>query len=141
MNRKQGFTLIELMIVVAIVAILAAIAMPLYQDYVARSQVSEGVIAAAQTKTALTEYRTANGTWPTGNLYADTLGGRYYALMEHDNAGIIEVTMRAAAPVNARVQGFQFTLTPTLGGMGGQDAVAWQCSTTNEQRHLPSGCQ
>lgn len=141
MKKHQGFTLIELMIVVAIVAILAAVALPLYQDYVARSQVSEGVIAAGQAKVALTEYRGSTGTWPTSNLYSDTVGGRYYERMEHDNAGVIQVTMRAAAPVNARIQGFQFFLMPSFGGAGGHDVVAWQCSTSGDERYLPSGCQ
>lgn len=141
MNRSQGFTLIELMIVVAIVSILAAIALPMYQNYVARSQVSEGILAAGQAKTSLTEYRTGNSVWPTANLYADGTGGRYFSRMEHDGEGVIEITMHSAAPVNARVRGFQFTLLPVYGGVGGQDVVAWRCSTTLDAQYLPSGCQ
>jgi type IV pilus assembly protein PilA len=62
---QQGFTLIELMIVIAIIGILAAIAIPAYQDYTVRSQVSEGIALASATKAAVAEFYSARGTWPT----------------------------------------------------------------------------
>ncbi len=64
---QQGFTLIELMIVVAIIGILAAIAIPAYQDYTIRAKVSEGLNLASAAKTSVAEYRVTNGAWPTSN--------------------------------------------------------------------------
>ena len=69
MKKVQGFTLIELMIVVAIIAILAAIALPAYQDYVIRSQVSEGAVLSDGAKTAVAEYFSNRGAAPTDNIF------------------------------------------------------------------------
>ncbi|EMU4060306.1 pilin [Neisseria gonorrhoeae] len=71
MNTLQkGFTLIELMIVIAIVGILAAVALPAYQDYTARAQVSEAILLAEGQKSAVTEYYLNNGKWPENNTSA-----------------------------------------------------------------------
>jgi type IV pilus assembly protein PilA len=70
MRNVKGFTLIELMIVVAIIGILAAIAIPAYQDYTRRAHVSEGLSVAAGAKTSVTEYYSSNGKWPTDNTAA-----------------------------------------------------------------------
>jgi len=66
-SQHRGFTLIELMIVVAIVGILAAVAIPTYQDYTKRSHVSEGIVIAGGAKASVAEFFASNGTWPTGN--------------------------------------------------------------------------
>lgn len=140
-KKVKGFTLIELMIVVAIVAILAAIALPAYQDYVARSQVSEAVAASGAVKTSITEFTMAQGAFPPANRFQDTVGGRYTASVTHSAAGVITATMRNAAPVNQRVRGMAITFTPT-GGAAGADITNWQCATTAANlKYLPSGCQ
>ena len=139
-KKNAGFTLIELMIVVAIVGILAAVAIPAYQDYTARAQVSEGAATAAAIKTAISEYYASQGAYPPANTYDELDGGRYTATATHDANGIITVTLRGAAPVNTRVQGYVFTMSPTLNAAG--DAiVSWSCATAGDTKYLPSGCQ
>ena len=137
---QKGFTLIELMIVVAIIGILAAIAIPAYQDYIARSQVSEGMATAGAIKTSLTDFWVAQAAWPAANQFQDTDGGRYTAGAAHDANGVITVTMRNAAPVSPRVRAFTFTLTPTITNNVITD---WNCNTANaaDLKYLPSGCQ
>ncbi|EPH9049075.1 pilin, partial [Neisseria gonorrhoeae] len=88
MNTLQkGFTLIELMIVIAIVGILAAVALPAYQDYTARAQVSEAILLAEGQKSAVTEYYLNNGIWPENNTSAgvassDKIKGKYVQKVE-----------------------------------------------------------
>ncbi|MEE2604323.1 MAG: pilin [Pseudomonadota bacterium] len=135
---QQGFTLIELMIVVAIIGILAAVAVPAYQDYVARSQVAEGMATAGAVKTGLSEFYATKGEFPPANQFAETAGGRYTAGVAHDDAGVMTVTLRNAAPVNNAVRGFTFTLTPTVTNNA---IVDWVCATSGDAKYLPSGCQ
>lgn len=138
-NIKQGFTLIELMIVVAIVGVLAAIALPVYQDYIARSQVSEAVMGAAQIKTSISEFYSSIGTYPPANQFSDNLGGRYVASTVHNASGVITGTMRNAAPVNNRVRGMSFTFSPTISS---SSITNWTCTTgAANAKYLPSGCQ
>jgi type IV pilus assembly protein PilA len=139
-SRERGFTLIELMIVVAIVGILAAIAIPAYQDYVARSQVSEGTMIASSLKIALTDYYQSQGVCPPTNTYDDNSGGRYTATAVHDAACVITVTLRGVVPVTAPVRGYQFTFTPTFTG---NDLTNWTCAPSGGGlvKYLPSGCR
>ncbi|MBH6370327.1 pilin, partial [Neisseria meningitidis] len=99
MNTLQkGFTLIELMIVIAIVGILAAVALPAYQDYTARAQVSEAILLAEGQKSAVTEYYLNHGTWPSNNSDAGVastatdIKGKYVKEVKVEK-GVITATM------------------------------------------------
>ncbi|EMR8519666.1 pilin, partial [Neisseria gonorrhoeae] len=101
MNTLQkGFTLIELMIVIAIVGILAAVALPAYQDYTARAQVSEAILLAEGQKSAVTEYYLNNGIWPENNTSAgvassSSIKGKYVQKVEVKN-GVVTATMNSS---------------------------------------------
>ena len=119
MKRIQnGFTLIELMIVVAIIGILAAVALPAYQDYTVRARVSEAVLAASQCRTAVSEYyQTAAALPTTANAFGCGEGTanptQYVALIGTSTAGVITVTMSANTVLPVAVRGTMLTLTPT----------------------------
>ncbi|HEZ0013169.1 TPA: pilin, partial [Neisseria meningitidis] len=114
MNTLQkGFTLIELMIVIAIVGILAAVALPAYQDYTARAQVSEAILLAEGQKSAVTEYYLNHGIWPANNNSAGVasstdIKGKYVQSVEVKN-GVITATM-ASSNVNNEIKGKKLSL-------------------------------
>lgn len=138
---KKGFTLIELMIVVAIVGILAAIALPVYQDYIARSQVSEAVAGASAVKTGITEYYASQGDTAYGTQFDVTAdAGRYTDSLIAAATGVVTVTLRPIAPVSNLIRGKTLTLTPYCDA--NKAIAAWQCDVgTLLLKHLPSGCQ
>ncbi|HEZ5585346.1 TPA: pilin [Neisseria meningitidis] len=114
MNTLQkGFTLIELMIVIAIVGILAAVALPAYQDYTARAQVSEAILLAEGQKSAVTEYYLNHGTWPSDNSAAGVassseIKGKYVKSVEVKN-GVVTAQM-ASSNVNNEIKGKKLSL-------------------------------
>ncbi|CWQ19870.1 fimbrial protein [Neisseria meningitidis] len=162
MNTLQkGFTLIELMIVIAIVGILAAVALPAYQDYTARAQVSEAILLAEGQKSAVTEYYLNHGEWPKNNTSAgvassSTIKGKYVKEVTVAN-GVITATMLSSG-VNKEIQGKKLSLwakrqdgsvkwfcgQPVERDNASADAVKADTAANGKQidtKHLPSTCR
>ena len=138
-QMQAGFTLIELMIVVAIIGILAAIALPAYQDYVARSQMSEAMMLMGGAKTAVAENWMQTGSMPADNTEAGlsqpaSISGKYVAQVEVTTDGIVATMNTSCA---TPIQGKTLTLTPTNKG----GSIAWLCESDADAKYLPAACR
>lgn len=140
MKKQQGFTLIELMIVVAIIGILAAIAIPAYQDYTIRAQVSEGLNLAGGAKAAVSEYTMDSGLFPSDNAEAGlsaagSISGKY-VLSVTNATGLLTVAYGNSAHTTLAAGTLQLSALTSAG------SVQWICkSTTILNKHLPAACR
>ena len=148
-NAQQGFTLIELMIVVAIIGILAAIAIPAYQDYTVRAQVSEALVAVSPAKAGVAEYWATNGeTWPTDNSEAGLDTATDYATdvinqLAVGADGVITVSINSLSSDMGGTQTLVYT--PSAGAAG---QVQWDCDSaggddgaTLLDKYAPAECR
>jgi type IV pilus assembly protein PilA len=147
-SMQKGFTLIELMIVVAIIAILAAIAIPAYQDYLIRSQVSEGSVLASGAETALAEYYSNTGVFPAtvpgnasiGVATAASISGKYVSSVTV-NAGFL-TALFSGPQANASIQG----KTLIFSAITAAGSMSWSCNSaahanTVAAKYLPTSCR
>jgi type IV pilus assembly protein PilA len=137
---QRGFTLIELMIVVAIIAILAAIAIPAYQNYLIRTQVTEGMSLAAGAKAAVWDFVSNTGRFPTNNesaglASASSIAGKYVATV---NVAGGTITATFGGQANTAIKANALILSPwTQGG-----SIIWTCTpSTVSPKYLPSSCR
>ena len=138
---QQGFTLIELMIVIAIIGILAAIAIPAYQDYIARSQMSEAFTLASGLKTTVGEICNTDGTCTgatgtnSGIPAPSTVSGKYVTSVTVSSPGRISAALGGQA--SSKIAGKYVMLVPTT--VGG--SIDWRCSSDADNKYLPSSCR
>ncbi len=140
--EQHGFTLIELMIVVAIIGILAAIAIPMYLDYTTRSQIDEGLNVAGGAKSAVTEYYQDRGAFPINNAEAGldapgNITGKYVVSVSVDSSGVVTILYGNDAHPFITGETVIFTATDHGGSVG------WACASGGviQAKHMSSACR
>ncbi len=139
---QKGFTLIELMITVAIVGILAAVALPAYQDYTIRAQVTEGISLASGSKSVVAEVHSQKGdlTALAEADFADypVATGKYVSIVYIGDEGAITAVFNISPFVNSKISRRTIVLTPNEETTGN---LSWTCEGTVPQKYMPSSCK
>lgn len=140
---QSAFTLIELMIVVAIIGILAAIALPAYNDFTQRAQLVEACTEAEGMKTAIAEFSQTNGVYPSAADIANgtgaTVTGKYSVARTAALTGVVTITMGASGTVGADIALKTVTFSPPV-DLSGANAFSFACSSNAAQKYLPKTC-
>ena len=133
---QAGFTLIELMIVVAIIGILAAVALPAYQDYTVRAKTTEVILAAASAKNGVAEYVGLYSALPPSASFVPSFSNSAYVTTLGWSGTVVTATASTKEP---KIAGSTITLTPTLSG--NSSTVDWACAGSIDTKYRPASCK